>query len=365
MGTDPVATSTRRLEVNGIRKVFDGTVALARVDFAPENGEFVTILGPSGCGKTTLLRLIAGFEVPDGGSIMMDGRPVSTGEAGVLVPPEKRNLGMVFQTYAIWPHMTVAQNIAYPLRLLKHSKSQIDRRVAEVLELVSLTGLERRLPNQLSGGQQQRVALARAIAPEPNLLLLDEPLSNLDAKLRERTRRDLRLIQQELGITTVLVTHDQAEAIELSDRIVVLSAGSVEQVGTPPELYRRPGNRFVADFLGAANLLPGGPDGGHWRLPHGAIVDMAERPPDNAETAVVRPEDLHVVIGGSGARVLSRIFSGAFVTLLLESGEEELVATIRSDIAVERGEEVGVRARRAHYLPARTGDGALSEEGAK
>jgi iron(III) transport system ATP-binding protein len=346
-----------------VRKVFGGTVALDEVDLVPVNGEFLTILGPSGCGKTTLLRLIAGLEVPSGGMILMNGQPVSTGEDGVLVLPEKRNLGMVFQSYAIWPHMTVEQNIAFPLRLLKRSRSEIRTRLDEVLELVSLTGLSDRLPSQLSGGQQQRVAMARAIAPEPDLLLLDEPLSNLDAKLRERTRRDLRLIQQKLGITTVMVTHDQTEAIELSDRIVVLSDGAVEQIGVPEHLYRRPSNSFVAGFLGAANLLPGRPDGQHWLLPSGGVIKMPEACPHDAATAVVRPEDVELLPGGVGATVISRIFSGAFVTYVLDTGDQEIVAMTRAEVAVEQGDDVSLSARHVHYLPHEPNGSAPTTEG--
>ncbi|MGH3441379.1 MAG: ABC transporter ATP-binding protein, partial [Nitriliruptorales bacterium] len=295
--TDTRSDAAIRLRVSAVRKVFDDVAAVDGVDLATDDGEFVTILGPSGCGKTTLLRLVAGFEVPDDGEIRIGSQVVSSGGEGVIVPTEQRNIGMVFQSYAVWPHMTVAQNVAYPLRLRRWPRERISRRVGEMLDLVDLRGLDKRLPTQLSGGQQQRVALARALAPQPALLLLDEPLSNLDAKLRERMRRDLRLIQQELGITTVLVTHDQAEAIELSDRILVMSAGHVEQVGAPEELYRSPANTFVADFLGAANVLPGRGEGRRWRLPGGGWVEVGSPPPPAAATAVLRPEDITLVAG--------------------------------------------------------------------
>lgn len=339
-----------RLEARGIRKRFDEVVALEGVDLLPEDGEFITILGPSGCGKTTLLRIIAGFESPDDGEVRMNGRVVSNGARGVIVPPERRELGMVFQTYAVWPHMTVEQNIGYPLRLRKRSGDEIRRRVAEVIELVGLGGMERRVPSQLSGGQQQRVALARALAPEPALLLLDEPLSNLDAKLRERMRRDLRLIQQEVGITTVLVTHDQAEAIELSDRIFVMSKGTVEQVGDPESLYRRPANRFVANFVGTANILAGSPDGDLWRMDDGTAINVEPSPPADARYAVIRPEGIEMDSEGENARVRTRMFSGTSATYVIECGAVEIIARVPADVALERGARVQLRGRGVHYL---------------
>ncbi|WP_297460724.1 ABC transporter ATP-binding protein [Thermococcus sp.] len=214
-----------------------------------ENGEFLTLLGPSGCGKTTTLRMIAGFERPDRGEILFDGRPVND------LPPYERNIGIVFQDYALFPHMTVFKNVAFGLEMKGLPKSEIERKVRWALEIVGLTGLENRYPEQLSGGQQQRVALARALVVEPEVLLLDEPLSNLDAKIRERLRGEIRRIQRELGITTIYVTHDQEEAMAISDRIAVMNVGRVEQVGKPLELYYRPETEFVARFLGLSNIL--------------------------------------------------------------------------------------------------------------
>src|SRR5712692_4798036 len=211
--------------------------------------EFITLLGPSGCGKTTALRLIAGFESPAQGRIMLDGQCLYD------VPPNRRAMAMVFQSYAIFPHLNVFENIAYGLKVQKLSASEIRRKIAEVLSLTALTGLEHRAPHQLSGGQQQRVALARALVMEPKVLLFDEPLSNLDAKLREQMRVEIRAIQQRLGITSVYVTHDQVEAMTLSDRIVVMNKGRIEQVGTPQAIYQRPASRFVADFIGKANFV--------------------------------------------------------------------------------------------------------------
>ena len=226
-------------------------MAVDRVSVDIRDGELFTLLGPSGCGKTTLLRLIAGFNRPDAGGILFDGREVTH------LPPYARNIGMVFQNYALWPHMTVFQNIAYGLRLRRVRGVELEARVAEGLRKVNLSGLEARYPGQLSGGQQQRVALARALVLSPDLLLLDEPLSNLDAKIRVQVRTEIRALQQELRITTVYVTHDQEEALSLSDRVAVMRDGHVLQLGPPRELYERPRTRFVADFVGTNNLVPG------------------------------------------------------------------------------------------------------------
>ena len=240
-----------KIAVSNLGKRFGTNVVVERASFTIEEGELFTLLGPSGCGKTTLLRLIAGFYAPDAGEVRFDDRVVNT------VPPHERGIGMVFQNYALWPHMTVAQNIAYGLKLRKLSKDAIEKRSREVLEKVKLSGLEGRYPGQISGGQQQRVALARALVLNPKILLLDEPLSNLDAKIRVQVRAEIRKLQKELGITTVYVTHDQEEALTLSDRIAVFNQGRVFQVGPPKELYERPANRFVADFIGINNLIDG------------------------------------------------------------------------------------------------------------
>ena len=244
------------LELKNIAKHFlsrDGTGVVKAVDDVSvdiEQGEFVTLLGPSGCGKTTTLRLIAGFEFPTEGEIILDGEQIND------QPPNVRDMAMVFQSYAVFPHLNVFENIAYGPRIKKFSKQEITRQVAEVLTLTELQGLENRAPNQLSGGQQQRVALARALVMHPKVLLFDEPLSNLDAKLRVQMRSEIRRIQQSLGITSVYVTHDQDEAMVLSDKIVVMNKGRIQQVGSAVEIYRRPLNRFVADFIGRANFLP-------------------------------------------------------------------------------------------------------------
>ncbi|MBI4860995.1 MAG: ABC transporter ATP-binding protein, partial [Candidatus Riflebacteria bacterium] len=220
-------------------------------------GEFVAFLGPSGCGKTTTLRMIAGLDEPSDGEIRIGGELVSAPRERIFVPPERRKLGMVFQSYALWPHMTVTQNVAYPLVVRGVPSDQALRKAGECLELVQLTGLGQRYPHELSGGQQQRVALARALVMEPAVLLLDEPLSNLDAHLREQMRFEIKDLQQRLAITVVFVTHDQAEAFAMSDRIMVMRQGEIVQVGAPEEIYRRPANPFVAAFLGVANVAEG------------------------------------------------------------------------------------------------------------
>ncbi len=237
------------LELSGIQKRFGDVAAVLDFDLAAERGEFVSFLGPSGCGKTTTLRMIAGFERPTAGTIAIDGADMTNR------PPNQRNVGMVFQSYALFPNMNVAGNIGFGLKIRKRPKADIDRRVAELLDLIHLDGRGDRFPWQLSGGQQQRVALARALAIEPTVLLLDEPLSALDAKIRVALRHEIRQIQRQLGITTVYVTHDQEEALELSDRIVVMSEGRIEQIGTPFEIYNFPATSFVASFVGTLNAI--------------------------------------------------------------------------------------------------------------
>jgi spermidine/putrescine ABC transporter ATP-binding subunit len=232
-----------------VTKRFGRVVAVDRVSARVERGEFFTFLGPSGCGKTTTLRIVAGLELPDSGRVFIDGEDVT------YLPPYKRDTAMVFQNYALWPHMTVFDNVAYGLKVRKLPKDEIRRRVREVLELVRLEGLEDRYPTQLSGGQQQRVALARALVVQPKVLLLDEPLSNLDAKLRVEMREELKRLQRKLGITTIYVTHDQDEAMALSDRIAVMNSGRVVEIGRPDELYRRPRSFFVATFVGRSNIV--------------------------------------------------------------------------------------------------------------
>lgn len=238
------------LELSHINKKFSGTVAVEDFNLVAQQGEFISFLGPSGCGKTTTLRMIAGFELPNSGLITIAGQDLT------YVPPNKRKVGMVFQSYALFPNMTVAENIGYGLRVAGKPKEEISQRVAEMLTLIHMENFIKRYPSQLSGGQQQRVALARALAFHPQVLLLDEPLSALDAKIRLELRQEIRRIQQTMGITTIYVTHDQEEALSLSDRVVVMSAGRIEQVGAPFEIYNLPATEFVASFVGHLNLIP-------------------------------------------------------------------------------------------------------------
>ena len=246
------------ITIRGLSKSFGGGdgkfAAVSALDLAIADNQFVTLLGPSGCGKTTTLRMIAGYVAPDAGSIHVDERLVSA--PGNVVPPDSRGMGMVFQNYAVWPHKTVYENVVFGLKLRKMPAAEARRKVSEMLELVNLTSLESRYPNELSGGQQQRVALARSLVVEPDILLLDEPLSNLDAKLRERMRVELKQLQRRTGITFVYVTHDQAEALALSDMVAVMHGGRLQQYGTPQQVYAEPANRIVADFMGLVNLIP-------------------------------------------------------------------------------------------------------------
>ncbi len=292
------------LKLENVSKIFAsrggiGEVkAVDQVNLNIQEGELVTLLGPSGCGKTTTLRMIAGFEFPTSGDILLDGETINT------LPPHQRNMSMVFQSYAIFPHLNVYENIAYGLKVQNRPKKEIDERVTQVLDLVELPGFQQRAPNQLSGGQQQRVALARALIMEPKVLLMDEPLSNLDAKLRELMRSEIRRIQKFLGITSVYVTHDQAEAMTISDWIVVMNEGKIEQVGTPIEIYRYPVSRFVADFIGRTNFVDGRVVSANQKH---LLVEMLGQPlsiptdrkfsPGEAVTVVVRPEMISIDTG--------------------------------------------------------------------
>ena len=281
-----------RLDLEGVTKRYGPTTALEDLTLSVADGEFFTLVGPSGCGKTTTLRIIAGLSDPTAGTVRFDGRDVAA------VPPEDRDVGIVFQNYALFPHMNVAENVAYGLRFRDPPNGQTTaERVAELLDLVDLGGMDDRDPEALSGGQQQRVALARALAPGPEILLLDEPMSALDARLRERLRLTVREIQRELDITTVYVTHDQAEALAVSDRIAVLHAGRLEQVGTPEEVYRRPASRFVAGFVGDNNLFDVESvtrrDGQSVVSLGGSELTLEQAVPDGA-TLAIRPEAMHL-----------------------------------------------------------------------
>ena len=315
-----------------------------------EEGEFVTLLGPSGCGKTTTLRLIAGFEFPTQGRIVLDGEVINE------QPPNQRDMAMVFQSYAIFPHLNVFENIAYGLKIQRLSKAVIKEKVRHVLELTELTGLENRPPNALSGGQQQRVALARALVMEPKVLLMDEPLSNLDAKLREVMRIEIRRIQQTLGITSVYVTHDQVEAMTLSDRVVVMNQGRIEQIGPPQEIYRRPQTAFVADFIGRTNFVEGTVRG----VNDNAVTvevwgqTLTAPAPENSVSVgqtvkiVLRPEAIQVVEQGGQYQGTVRWTSylGSLVEYQVEVAGQLLFITNsdpRHTVVYPKGHQVGVQ----------------------
>jgi len=289
-----------KLVLRDIVKTFGGTTAVDRVNLAIDEGEFVSLLGPSGCGKTTTLRMIAGFIRPTDGVIQMDGRELSS--ATTSLPPERRQMSMIFQSYAIWPNMTVAENVAFGLKLRKLPAEDIRRRVGEILEVTRMGALAARYPSELSGGQQQRVALARAIVVQPAVLLLDEPLSNLDANLREEMRFEIRRLHDEFRITTVYVTHDQGEAMVTSDRIAVMNAGRIEQVDPPFELYNRPKSEFVAGFIGRTNLLDGRRDGDRVAFDGFAMPAAAfpELPAAGAVRFSVRPQTLKPLDAADG-----------------------------------------------------------------
>jgi ABC-type Fe3+/spermidine/putrescine transport system ATPase subunit len=338
------------VELAGVRKAFGDFVAVKGVDLAIENGSFVTLLGPSGCGKTTILRMIAGLETPTGGEIRVKGQRVNE------TPIHKRNLGLVFQNYALFPHKTIYDNVAFGLKYRNVDKARIRERVGRALEIVRLPGVERRLPAQLSGGQQQRIALARAIVIEPDVLLLDEPLSALDANLREEMRTELKQIQRTLGITTIFVTHDQEEALAMSDKVVVMDHGRVEQVGAPEEVYRWPATRFVARFLGQSNIIRGRAEangsgaivhiaGGHTlRVATSARVDSA------AVDVVVRAH--RVLVGAAGSarlngaenrlagRVTGMNFQGGTAVYFIDAGGVKLQAINTIDDRMFRENDV-------------------------
>lgn len=334
------------VELQGLVKRYGrDVVAVDHVDLSIDRGELVTLLGPSGCGKTTALRMIAGLIRPSAGKVLLDDDDVTR------LPAYLRDVTMVFQSYALFPHMNVFENVAYGLRVTRTSSDEIARRVAEALEMVGLGAFASRATSELSGGQQQRVALARALAIRPRVLLFDEPLSNLDAKLRKRVREDIRELQTRLGITSVYVTHDQEEALAISDRVVVMRSGAIEQIGRPRDLYTRPSSRFVADFIGSANFVPGQFDGRTIevlgvRLPH------EQDGPTGDVTIMVRPE----AVGFAGdeepgidAVCRNQTYLGAVTEFTFDAGGTELSATMAgvgvSD--VRRGDPVRLRLRSA------------------
>jgi spermidine/putrescine transport system ATP-binding protein len=320
--------STPILAIDGLSKLFGGQPALTAIELAVEQGEFIALLGPSGCGKTTLLRCIAGFLTPEAGAIRLAGEDVTR------LPPYRRPLNTVFQNYALFPHMSVAENVAYGPRRQGVAKDEATKRAAESLELVGLAGFGERLPAQLSGGQQQRVALARAIVNRPQLLLLDEPLSALDLKLRKKVQSELKQIQHRLGIAFLFVTHDQDEAMTLADRIVLMNRGRIEQIGRGQDIYARPATRFAADFIGDANLLSVERRDSGLSLLDGAIILPAADAPQGELTGVLRPEDILVTTEPVAERlalpaVLSDIVHvGSHASVALTVGGSTLTARL-------------------------------------
>ena len=321
--------------------------AADHVTLSVQPGELVTLLGPSGCGKTTLLRMIAGFLMPSSGEIFIGSREVSR------IPPNKRNVGMMFQSYALFPHMTVYDNVAYGLKLKHMGKPEIRERVKNILQLMQIENYASRFPNEISGGQQQRVALARAVITEPNVLLFDEPLSNLDAKLREYMREELRKIQKRVGITSIYVTHDQSEAMAISDRVVIMRSGKIEQTGTAMEIYARPKNQFVAGFIGKANFVR--PDrvlsvaGGRAEvelLGRRMTIDASEEcVPGGPCVVMIRPEDIKISPEGKiQARIISKAYFGQYIRHFLDiAGREiEQMDFTQSNSALQAGGEIAV-----------------------
>ncbi|MGH7263560.1 MAG: ABC transporter ATP-binding protein [Candidatus Rokuibacteriota bacterium] len=332
------------LSLRQITKRFGAVTAVRDVSLDVGEGEFVCFLGPSGCGKTTLLRIVAGLETPDAGQALLRGADL------LRVPARRRKFGMVFQSYSLFPSMTAARNVAYGLECQRRSRSDIDRRVLEMLALVHLEDEAARHPHQLSGGQQQRVALARALAPEPSMLLLDEPLSALDAKVRESLRGEVRDLQRALRITTIMVTHDQDEAMEMADRIVVMNGGAIEQAGSAEELYQRPATRFVAEFIGRMNVLQLDDGSGATPTLAGAPIRLPTAGPGRVRLVGLRPEDVEVAEAGASTDnhvtgiVEKAVYLGSVTHVTLAVGQQHLLMEVRgARRALARGTALTVR----------------------
>lgn len=333
-----------KVELRNIQKSFGDVQVINEFNSTFEDGEFVTLLGPSGCGKTTLLRMIAGFEKPTSGEIIIDGDIVSSEDC--FVPPEKRKIGMVFQSYAVWPHMNVYNNIAYPLKIKKVPKKEIRNKVEKILDIVHLSQYKDRMPSQLSGGQQQRIALGRALIAEPKLLLLDEPLSNLDAKLRDSMRYEIKRISKELNITVIFVTHDQTEAMTMSDKVIILNKGIVQQSGSPFEIYHRPDNQFVADFIGKVNLIKVEKKQGKTYL-LGSYIDVDFDVEYDRAVVGIRPEN--IILDDNGvidATIEDMYFLGENTDMFLKFDNGEVVRCMAESEAYDKykqGDKVKVR----------------------
>ena len=350
------------ITIKNLTKSYGSVQVLKEFNEVFRDGEFVTLLGPSGCGKTTMLRMIAGFEVPTTGEIWIDDRMVSGGKT--FIPPERRDIGMVFQSYAVWPHMNVFDNVAYPLTIKHVAKADIRSRVAKILEIVHLSQYAERFPNQLSGGQQQRIALARALLAEPKVLLLDEPLSNLDAKLRESMRFEIKDITKSLGISVVYVTHDQTEAMAMSDRIFLINNGIVQQSGSPDEIYNHPANPFVADFLGKVAFYEGVADGGRIRLPAwNADLPYPEMEHSGPVVVAIRPENILICNEQDGIPgVIERMYYLGDVCdcrVRVHEADVRIIADGFSFRDFKPGQAVGLRVRDFIVFP---DDGSTQEQ---
>ncbi|MDE5458940.1 ATP-binding cassette domain-containing protein [Bradyrhizobium sp. CSA112] len=337
------------LELSTVSKRYGEELAVDNVSFQVEEGRIVSLLGPSGCGKTTTLRLIAGFEVPDGGDIRIRGECVSTKR------PYERNVGLVFQDFALFPHMSVEANIAFGLRERGVPASKFPERIRSVLDLVKMRGYEKRSPQQLSGGQQQRVALARALVTQPSLLLLDEPLSSLDAKLREALRVELRQILTSAGTTTIIVTHDQSEAMSLADHIIVMSKGRIMQRGSAEEIYSAPANKFVADFVGQSNWFTGRLDGGRFVTEDGLSIAVAAKAPGGAVELGIRPERIAVRTKGAIAAVGVNALEGVI------EKTEYLGSTIHHWVRLANGRRIHAVVQNNGQCFARDGESVQAE----
>ncbi|PKK81156.1 MAG: polyamine ABC transporter ATP-binding protein [Thermoplasmata archaeon HGW-Thermoplasmata-2] len=340
-----------------VTKTFDAVAAVRNLSVTIRDGEFVSLLGPSGCGKTTTLRMIAGFERPDQGEIYFGDEVVSSGEKNIFLPPEKRKLGMVFQSYAVWPHMSVFDNVAYPLRVIKMNRGEVKETVDHALSLVKLEGLGSRYPHQLSGGQQQRVALARALVMEPEVMLLDEPLSNLDAKLREEMRFEIKDLQKRLGITVIYVTHDQAEAMVMSDRTVVMNEGLAYQIDEPRKIYEQPADRFVADFIGLINFVECEViDERTVLLKDGTGVHKVEcgiGDFNKGERAVlaIRPENVSLGAGPIRGTIKRAVYLGNVLDYRIMMGKIELRVQGEAGVIYNEGEEIDLAIGRCLLFP--------------
>ena len=330
------------IRIEGIAKSYGSHQVHKDLSLSIVKGECFTLLGPSGCGKTVLLRLIAGFETPDAGRISIDNTVVSDPAAGIYIPPDSRGLGVVFQDYAVWPHMSVFENVAYPLKIAKRPKDEIRNRVMESIEMVGMTGLEKRLLSELSGGQQQRVALARALVANSSLMLLDEPLTNLDANLREEMRFEIKELQRKLNITVLYVTHDQEVALAISDRLAIMDdAGRIRQTGNPWEIFERPADPFIFNFMGIANFMPVRRAGESYLVGSGEQRIPWEAPQGDAAEWVAgfRPSDVQIAPQGPGLRGTIRraSFLGAMIDYLIEVDGAHLRTSIETHEAVAKG----------------------------